>query len=528
MIVGLRRKLIYHILFCVACCLMACDTDFKGFFQSAPDLSDVHVVSPLYKTHPDSIRTYIGKLLANDRDTLAVDAYCRKYYTEKRPFLWLNYAGIEPQTDTLRAILDDVQSIGFNTSAFYVDRISKQLENLLPGKIDSLHTNATEALANFEYFLTKAYFRYAAGLHYGFVSPQYTYNHLDRDNQGNASRPYRRLMELPLEQPTRKFFDEAVSHVYQCDVPSYLESLAPQDDYYRLLLERLQVDTLSAKARQKVIANMERARWRIKNDPRQKSKYVFVNIPEFMLHAIDESRVLSMKMGCGAYATKTPLLISSIKRIDLNPKWVIPHSILKSEVAHHLGDSGWFARRRYVIRDHSTGKVCNPRSVSSAQLLSGHFSVAQEGGNGNALGRIIFRFDNPFAVYIHHTSNPAFFAQSNRAVSHGCVRVEQPYDLAEFVLGPGHESTMERIRYSTSLNVSPTGGNASSGSGSPKMISSQTVSPQVPLYIGYYTYYPSSYRTDKAQQLLEFPDVYGYDRVLVDKLKRDGYLRVNE
>lgn len=530
MIVSLRRNLIYQIIFCVACCFTACDTDLAHFFQPASNLDGVHVVSQRYKTHPDSIRFYIARLLQTDRDTLAVDVYSRRYYANEKPFLWLNFTGIDQQTDTLRKLLADIDNIGFSLKSFYVDKVAQQIDRLHPSRIDSLQTNANEVLACVEYYLTKAYFRYAAGLRFGFVSPQYTYNHLDRKEDEGPNPPFRRLMDLPLERPTQAFFDQCATHAMSGDVASYLPSLAPQNDYYRLLLARMQVDTLSAKARQKVAINLERARWRIKNDPRQQSKYVFVNIPEFHLHAVNNAHVLSMKIGCGAYATKTPLLVSHIKRIDINPKWVIPRSIVKNEVAHHLGDSGWFARRHYIIRDHNTGRLCDPRNVSTQQLLSGNFSVAQEGGSGNALGRIIFRFDNPFAVYIHHTSSPGFFARDNRGVSHGCVRVEQPLDLAEFVLGPGHESTMERIRYSTSVDISSMNETARQHGVKPsasidrsRMINYLDVVPRVPLYIGYYTYYPSSHRIDQAQQLQEYPDVYGYDRVLVSLMQRLHY-----
>ncbi len=518
----------FFLIIFIAWCFTSCDADISSLFHSQPDLDDVHVVSDAYRTHPDSIRFYLDQLAASDRDTLAVDRYCLNYYQQGKPFVWITFTGLKETVDTLCAVMSQAAVHGLSPKAFYADRIARQLDSLLPSRIDSLHTNANKALAHIEYYLTKGYLRYASGLRHGVLAPQALLNHLDRNDQ-DGGKTFKRLMNLPIEQPGKDFFADALQQV-DGDVVSYLEQLAPQDNFYRVLSEKIQADTISAKTRNKLAVNMERCRWRIKDDPRMQPKYVLVNIPAFYLYAIDENRVLAMKMGCGAYATKTPLMVSQIKRIDINPKWVIPRSILKNEVANHLGDSGWFARRRYIVRDHTTGRIVDPRSVSREKLLGGNFSVAQESGAGNALGRIIFRFDNPFSVYIHHTSSPGFFANSHRAVSHGCVRVEQPYDLAEFVLGKGYEQTMEKIRYSTSADISSMSETArqrgikpSSSLDRSKLINAVDVSPRVPLYIAYYTYYPASHRLDGSVSLEEYPDVYGYDRALLARMQRDGY-----
>ena len=87
----------------------------------------------------------------------------------------------------------------------------------------------------------------------------------------------------------------------------------------------------------------------------------------------------------------------------MNPQWVIPMSIIRKDVAGRAGDSSYFVRRRYQIYDASTGKTVSPGSLSSQMLASGRYRVAQSGGAGNALGRIVFRFKNKFAVYLHDT-----------------------------------------------------------------------------------------------------------------------------
>lgn len=85
--------------------------------------------------------------------------------------------------------------------------------------------------------------------------------------------------------------------------------------------------------------------------------------------------------------------------MDLNPKWFVPRSIILKDMAHHAGNVGYFKSRNYYISDRSTGKEVDPAMVTRSMLVSGKYGVVQRGGKGNALGRIIFRFDNNF-LYI--------------------------------------------------------------------------------------------------------------------------------
>ena len=146
-------------------------------------------------------------------------------------------------------------------------------------------------------------------------------------------------------------------------------------------------------------------------------------------------------------------------------------------------------------------------------------------GVGNALGRVVFRFDNNFSIYMHDTSNPGVFSQRDRSVSHGCIRVARPYDLAVFMLSKKDEAMMERMRYSMTIDYRPshTRGNDEESEkqkesiDKKKMLGSLNVNPQVPIFISYYTLYP-----DQNGTLVPYPDVYGFDNVIYNSLK--GYL----
>ena len=158
-----------------------------------------------------------------------------------------------------------------------------------------------------------------------------------------------------------------------------------------------------------------------------------------------------MKICCGAVPTKTPLLNSEITHMQVNPDWIIPLSIVKGEVAVHGGDSAYFAKRRYYIIDRQKGDTLDPKKVSSSQLTGGGLRVGQKGGAGNSLGRIVFRFANNFGVYLHDTNNRGAFKRERRTLSHGCVRVEKPFELACFLLQGADEWTLDKIRLSMDM-----------------------------------------------------------------------------
>ena len=149
----------------------------------------------------------------------------------------------------------------------------------------------------------------------------------------------------------------------------------------------------------------------------------------------------------------------------------------------------------------------------------------QSGGEGNALGRIIFRFDNNFAVYLHHTSTTDVFDRADRDVSHGCVRVERPYALAAFLLGKGHEDDLRRISYSMTADISPLGKDKKELTDDEQqildtlqrdlLVNSVKVSPSIPLFITYNTFLPLA-----GGRFMPCRDVYGYDAVLLRELKQ--------
>ncbi len=202
----------------------------------------------------------------------------------------------------------------------------------------------------------------------------------------------------------------------------------------------------------------------------------------------------------------------------------MPRSIIEKSVVPQAGNKDYFDARRYFIRERKTGKRMDVTQVSADMLKSGQYFVIQEGGKGNAMGRIVFRFKNKFAIYLHDTSSKGVFEREYRGVSHGCIRLEKPFDFAVFLLGGKDEKTIERIRYSMEADIHPTymDDNPSSDKKQSveadrldraKLIKSVQVKPTVPLFITYYTLYPN-----ENNVMTEYPDVYGFDSVIYHQL----------
>ena len=157
--------------------------------------------------------------------------------------------------------------------------------------------------------------------------------------------------------------------------------------------------------------------------------------------------------------------------------------------------------------------------MTSEQLMSGNLRVVQKGGAGNSLGRIVFRFPNNFSVYLHDTNNRGAFQRERRTLSHGCVRVQKPFDLACFLLPEADEWTLDQLRISMDIRpVTERGRNyVSAHADAPRplrLIQYRDVTPKVPVYIVYFTAYPNP-ATGKVES---WPDLYNYDKAVVEEM----------
>lgn len=194
---------------------------------------------------------------------------------------------------------------------------------------------------------------------------------------------------------------------------------------------------------------MERIRWLPHEFARPP---IVVNIPDFRLYAVDETfhRVFSMRVVLGrAYKHQTPVFASEIRSVIFRPYWDVPSSIVKEEFLLHLDeDPNYLAENSYQVVDKH-GTVVTEGLVDERtkdQLRAGFLRIRQVPGPDNALGLLKFDIPSSYDVYMHGTPATALFSRSRRDFSHGCIRVENPVKLAEWVLRDMPEWDEEKIR----------------------------------------------------------------------------------
>jgi murein L,D-transpeptidase YcbB/YkuD len=215
---------------------------------------------------------------------------------------------------------------------------------------------------------------------------------------------------------------------------------------------------LYASARDKymqIAVNMERIRWHVM--PKE-APFVVVNIPEFRAWLYYPDSVSSMKvcvgkprpldydakleqfMKTGKFMDKpldpqTPMIESSVYSVVLNPTWSVPTNIVSREMLSIIRrDPGYLPRNGYRV--YSGDREVSPWAINWNRITPGKvpYRIVQDPGDDNSLGRLKFMFVNKYSVYMHDTPQKARFKQNNRAVSHGCVRLEDPMRFAAFLL----------------------------------------------------------------------------------------------
>lgn len=219
-----------------------------------------------------------------------------------------------------------------------------------------------------------------------------------------------------------------------------------------------------------IIANMERWRW-LPQD--LGARHIEVNLPEYTLRLYEDGKVVHRtRVVVGKTTSPTPIFSHMMDHVIVNPSWYLPPSILKNEFLPKMAADPLYAQRLgyEVIR------------------RGDRISVRQPPGERNALGFIKFMFPNQHAVYLHDTPSRALFGNEKRAFSHGCVRVENPFRLADFVLGDqGFDE--KRLR-------------AMIGKGERTIRFKQAL----PIHLTYFTV-----GVDDAGRLVRREDLYGYD-----------------
>jgi len=242
--------------------------------------------------------------------------------------------------------------------------------------------------------------------------------------------------------------------------------------------------------------NMERWRWL----PRHLGdRYVMVNTAGYTLDVVDhDNTALSMRVITGQKDKTTPVLAARLSAVQLNPYWVVPDKIAAEELLpEQQKNSTYLVDHHYRVFNHwgDDAKELNPAKIRWSRYTKDNFpyKLRQDPGPDNALGQIKFIFQNEFAIYLHDTPFRQLFAQTNRALSHGCVRVEKPMPLALYLLGDQLQWDQEAINETIESGAT---------------VDLRLTQP-VPIYLVYWT----AWASDNGQMNFR-KDVYERDRLV--------------
>lgn len=209
------------------------------------------------------------------------------------------------------------------------------------------------------------------------------------------------------------------------------------------------VESMNVSARmraEQVRANIERARWVLGG---LSDTFLLVNLPAFKVYYIrDGKNVWESRTQIGRAARQTPTFRADMQYLVFNPDWTVPPTILANDVIGRMKKGENPIEEKGLTIIDRRGRTVDPASIDWASVTPGRFpyTLRQPPGEDNALGRVKFIFPNEHAIFLHDTPSRALFRADTRTFSSGCIRVEQPLELAELLLGGQGDWSGEKIR----------------------------------------------------------------------------------
>jgi murein L,D-transpeptidase YcbB/YkuD len=230
------------------------------------------------------------------------------------------------------------------------------------------------------------------------------------------------LFDPPLEEAVRNFQER--------------HGLEADGVVGKITLEEL---NLPVQARiEQIRVNMERARWVLRN---LDDDFIVVNIAGFYLRMIRNGELVwDSQVIVGTPFRKTPVFTAPMRYLEVNPTWTVPPTILREDILPKVkADPGYLAKNGFRLVNFERRPVdVSTVDWKSVDGKSFPYLIVQQPGPNNALGRIKFMMPNDHAVYLHDTPSRGLFKSAARSFSSGCIRVEDPFDLAQRLLS-GHQ-----------------------------------------------------------------------------------------
>ncbi len=387
---------------------------------------------------------------------------------------WYDTLGISPRGDSLLTILSKAKYFGLIEDDYHLAKLAA----LRSAPV------AHQQAAELDVFLTDAFLSFYRDLRSARVDP----------------KTFSRIKARPIDTDALAALDQAITS----QAIGKLLAVEPTSARYVALKNELRksidanrLDTASLKHRDQLVANLERLRW----ESARPARYLAVNVPSYQLRIFENDSVaLQSRVIIGKSETPTPNIKSVIGSFIIYPYWHVPKSIVKEILPAIQADTSYLKKHNYEVLN-AMGKVVKPSSVQWAKYDPENFPfvLRQREGYENTMGVIKFVFPNNYGVYLHDTNAKGLFRKADRALSHGCIRVQKAVDLAHYLARDDDtyvspEDLDQYLQVQARMEV-------------------KVVKP-LPVYLDYFTC------EVEGDSVVFFDDIYKKDKALVDSLNR--------
>jgi len=420
----------------------------------------------------------------------------RFYKAKGYKLAWVEKQNHNRQLASAMMILDCVNQFGLDRDNFHANNLLyKQIEILF--EEPEMLSGAQRAI--FDVLMTDAMITFMNHLHYGKFNTSLTPAKIDEGEPGDFDAVFKlgQLME------SKDFYNEIAS------VRPMSKAYGDLQKYMHLVRGQYLEDSYEfpEKSVRKMTINMERLRWNTGKPGRN----LEINIPAQIAKLNLADSVYIFKTIVGKASSPTPTLESFITHFTTAPEWKVPYTIFVNELLPKaIKDAGYLDNNHFAIYDAKGNYVAV--SAKKLKYIKAHpkkYFARQSSGCDNALGKLVFRFENPYRVFLHDTPQPKLFLARDRALSHGCIRVEKIEKLASLILSAdGNKAKVPVMRkailaYQKKDFVLKTPLSISINYITCEMIDSQLV------------IYNDLYAQDRALEMA----MYGYERLLASDLK---------
>lgn len=491
-----------------------------------------------YTEKLSSISKSINSITVDLSDSIVIRAYAKYEFNN----FWLNdEAQLSKEGYSFIELLHDANSFGLNTGHYSLKHIDSLIGNSENNSDNIAH------LAFLDFTLTKNYIKFANHLHNGYIKENSYFTELKTNFDTidfNKIMVKGELVENLLEvQPKHKeyvrlqnaltiFLKNNVISDTIISIPNFRkDSIKAYEITKSILIKKQYIDSsasgsdliaavklfqtdngltpdgLIGKYTSQMLeyssssiyfqAAITLEKWRWIEDWGQ--NYFFANIPEFTFKVYEHDSILiNNRTVVGTFHTQTPEIDSKLNYFIVNPEWYVPYSITTGELIPKMKkDPTYLTRNNYAIS--SSGVTITDIDWENANPATFKYKIKQKSGGSNALGRVKFIFDNKHSVYFHDTPSKSFFNKEIRSYSHGCVRLQDPFDVAEYVVSreqkDGWADLLDTVRVK-------------------KITKTFTPAMEYPIHIGYFT---SS--GDENQKLKTLIDIYQKNDTLLSRFK---------